>query len=154
MPAVVKKRLQKIILWGIAACGVLLVALIGTMLWTGSTEPIESVAKTFKSGEDWKQTRYIVEPPRLVCLSGRCPDFTQSWATNKITEGEVKSFLGDLKDTSLSEFRCTHGQGDDIDSCVASGVRDGYNFQVYVDGDRDGKGGFRLDLFIRKGGIK
>lgn len=147
MLAVTKKRLQKIVLWSVAVCGVLLVTLIGLAMWTGSTEPIESVAKTFKPGKNWKQTRYIVEPPRLVCLSGRCPDFTQSWTVNKITENEVRGFLGDMKDTSLGEFRCTHSERTGIDSCAASGVRDGYRFQVYADRSQDA---FEVDLFIRK----
>ncbi|MDO4684586.1 MAG: hypothetical protein Q4B06_02665 [Candidatus Saccharibacteria bacterium] len=150
MPAATKKRLQRIVLWSVAVCGVLLVTLIGLAMWTGSTEPIESVAKTFKPGEGWKQTRYIVEPPRLVCLSGRCPDFTQSWMTDKITESKIKGFLGDLKNTSLSEFRCTYSDGTSVDSCVTSGVRDGYRFQVYADKSRDGRDVFEIDLFIRE----
>lgn len=151
MPAVVKKRLQKIILWGIVVCSLLLITLIGLAMWSGSTEPIESVAKTFKPGSDWQQTRYIVEPPRFVCLSGRCPDVSQSWITNEITENEVKRFLGGPEEALLGKLRCTYAEGADIDSCTASGVRDGYNFQVYVDRSRDGKDIFEIDLFIRKG---
>ena len=151
MSAVAKERSRKIILWCLVACGVLLVALIGIGMWTGSTEPIESVARTFKPREDWKQTRYTVEPPRVVCLDGRCPDLTQSWEVSSITESDVRKFIGDQREVSLNEFRCTYNKEAYVDSCVVSGVRDDYNFQVYVDKSREGKDTFKIDLFIRKG---
>lgn len=155
MPAVVKKRLQKIILWGIAACGVLLVALIGTMLWTGSTEPIESVAKTFKPGSGWERTQYKVEPPRFACLSGRCPEVAASWRVKgSINEDGLKRFLGDLSTIDIKSDSCLAGRIDDdrVTSCSLEGARGGYYVAVFVSKDREYQDGTftRVGLSIRK----
>lgn len=154
MPAVTKKCIQKIVLWGMAACGVLLAVLIGLVMWVGSTEPIESVAKTFKPGPDWQQVQYRVEPPRVACLSGACPEVSVSWRLRRpINNDEFEAFLGDLSTTEVRNNTCL-GKIDDkaATSCGFEGVRGGYYTMISVFKDREDQDGkfTRVGLFIRK----
>lgn len=158
MLAVTKKRLQKIVLWSVAVCGVLLVTLIGLAMWTGSTEPIESVAKTFKPGEGWERVSYQVEPPRFVCLSGRCPGVAASWRVGKpITEGDLKRFLGNLSTIDIRGDTCLKGRIDDdrVTSCSLEGVKDRYYIMVFVSKDREYQDGIftSVGLSIRKAAL-
>ena len=119
--------------------------------WRGSTEDIEAVANSFTPQDGWVEENYSVTPPMLVCLTGRCPELSRSWTSDReINTASIESFIGDIKAIKKEGGEClNHTNSGMLGSFECSGSKNGYSFVIYISRyHKDDP--IKVQLFVRK----
>lgn len=130
------KRHTKYVLCGVGGLIIsLFTALAFMLLWQGSTKDIESVANSFQAPNDWRDDGGRVEPPRIFCLSGRCPELTRHFVTSGyVTRQELDGFIQEATVIDHENSSCLrYGPDSVLEDCEYRGVKRGYGFDVYVE---------------------
>lgn len=147
------KRHIKYMLCGIGGLIVLFAVLAFMLLWQGGTKDIEAAANSFQAPNDWRDDGGRVEPPRIFCLSGRCPELTKYFVTSgHVTRQELDDFIQEATMIDHENSSCLRYSPDSVlEDCEYRGMKGGYDFDVYVEANTE-HNETKISLFLSERG--